>query len=137
MTLCYVVIVSLMKAEVWYRSRGDDLFMRNQYDEAIEAYTEALRMDKEMVACLVNRAACKLQIGDATGAATDATAAIDLLHHGGNIDSLARAHVRRGVAYAAMGELRKALDDFEAASNLRPKDEQLQKDVAALRAAQQ
>lgn len=110
--------------------------MRSQYDEAIEAYSEALRMDSEMVSCLVNRAACKLRIGDANGAVEDATAAIDILRRGGNIDSLARAHVRRGTAYAAMDDIRRALDDFEAASNIRPTDEQLRADLAALKAAQ-
>lgn len=84
-----------------------------------------------------NRAAVYLRIGKVAEALNDAALAVEQLRKGGNIVSLARAHVRKGAAHACLGQLRLALEQYETAAALCPELSTIASDCAALKKALQ
>lgn len=93
----------------------------DQFDDAIDEYTEALKHDKDYPPAYVGRAYCYLYSENWDLAVSDASAAL-LLY--GNVlheeKQKAAAYDSRGYAYAQGGKLDAALQDLNAAISLAP-----------------
>eukprot|EP01108_Squamamoeba_japonica_P009592 TRINITY_DN904_c0_g1_i2.p3 TRINITY_DN904_c0_g1~~TRINITY_DN904_c0_g1_i2.p3 ORF type:complete len:145 (-),score=44.90 TRINITY_DN904_c0_g1_i2:586-1020(-) len=92
---------------------GNALFVDEQYDEALEKYTEALALAPRHTDALVRRAQTKLSLEDAVGALADADAALE-------IDSTHdMAFLRRGAALLALKRPAEALVALEKGEAVR------------------
>jgi dyslexia susceptibility 1 candidate gene 1 protein len=141
---------------------ADVIFGDGRLAEAADKYTEALALIPVHVGCLSNRSACKLAMQDVEGCVDDCTAALDLLQAdvaaraairpgqsaSDNMNMLAsilppagsekrkswvlKTILRRGTAYAQLGRLDEAVDDYRTASGLDPKNETLKSDMNKL-----
>ncbi len=47
---------------MWIKEKGDSFFRRGNYEAAVNAYTEAIRLDPSNLTYFSNRAACFLQM---------------------------------------------------------------------------
>ncbi|CAN0522731.1 unnamed protein product, partial [Scytosiphon promiscuus] len=63
---------------VWLKGKGDDLYRGGDFLGAINAYTAALDADPKAAACLSNRAACHLRLGQASACVADCGAALEI-----------------------------------------------------------
>ncbi|XP_055512903.1 LOW QUALITY PROTEIN: outer dynein arm-docking complex subunit 4 [Leucoraja erinacea] len=110
-----------------YKSEGDRLYMRGEYEKAIQSYTHALQQESRNKNCLVARSRCHLIMGNTTAALQDAEAS-----------QMGRKDFYRGVLPKAEvtcmrnpGEFEPCVDLFysssEARSKLRPDDHGIQK----------
>jgi tetratricopeptide (TPR) repeat protein len=84
-------------------------------DEAIAAYSEALRLDPSNVTAMNDRGFASYMKDDLTGALRDFDGAIQMN------PTLADAYARRGRVHAAKGKLAFAVEDFTKAMELDPK----------------
>ncbi|XP_060192932.1 peptidyl-prolyl cis-trans isomerase CYP40-like [Lycium barbarum] len=88
-----------------------------------EAKSEYLRKTKSQI--LANSSACKLKLGDLTGALLDADAAI---YDG---EDNVKAFYRQGQAYLAMNAIDAAAESFKKALQLEPNNGGIKKELAA------
>ncbi|XP_053310788.1 protein unc-45 homolog B [Spea bombifrons] len=101
------------------KEEGNKYFQANDYDQAIDSYTKAIKLvkDKKVLAVLYrNRSACYLKKENYVQAATDATKAIDL--DGSDIKAL----YRRCQALEKLGKLDQAFKDVQRCATLEPKN---------------
>ena len=119
------------------KDKGADLFKKGNYEGAINAFTEGLKLNPHIPQLFSNRAACFLAMGENDKCVSDCTRALELFYPvvPSNYASRAKVFVRRGTAYANVGELGLAQQDFNAALKLSPDDEKLQEDYARIKAA--
>ena len=89
---------------------------RKQVDEAIEHYTEALKLNPQLVASYNNRGVAYNNKHDYERAITDCSKAIELN------PNYADAYTNRGLAYKGKGYFDCALADFNKAIDLTPND---------------
>lgn len=138
------------------KTEADLAFSNSDPSKAQALYSEAIEYLPEHVACLSNRSACKIALGDLTGCIEDCTKAIDLLQagvqHSANeqlSDSmlsmlhaiippagsekrkqwLLKSLVRRGAIYAQLNDLVSAARDYSLAVSLDPENKDLQADL--------
>jgi tetratricopeptide (TPR) repeat protein len=125
----FLEIVAMEKAHELKHS-GDSIFREGKdLDQAIQMYSDSLRLNPLSIACLSNRAACYLMQHSAAECVEDCTQALELLQR--DASSLGQEHgltffsigpaagspqrrawvvktlVRRGAAYLALGDLEK------------------------------
>ncbi len=119
------------------KDKGIELFKVGNYEGAINAFTEALKLNPALPHLFSNRAACFLARGEDNSCISDCTRALELFYPvvPSNYASRAKVFVRRGTAYANVGELGLAEQDFNAALKLSPDDERLKEDYAKVRIA--
>ena len=119
------------------KDKGVALFKAENYDGAVNAFTEALKLNPLLPQLFSNRAACFLAKGEDNSCISDCTRALELFYPvvPSNYDSRAKVFVRRGTAYANVGELGLAEQDFSAAMKLSPDDERLREDYAKIKIA--
>lgn len=119
------------------KDKGVELFKARNYEGAINAFTEALKLNPYLPQLFSNRAACFLAKGEDNNCISDCTRALELFYPvvPSNYASRAKVFVRRGTAYANVGELGLAEQDFSAALKLSPNDERLKEDYAKVRIA--
>jgi tetratricopeptide (TPR) repeat protein len=94
--------------------RGMLAFQQARYREAVDAFSDFLRIAPESVAALNNRAVARIRLGDARGAIEDYTRAIELSPNDPEI------YYNRGDARIAAGDPEGGIDDFPRAIVLRP-----------------
>jgi tetratricopeptide (TPR) repeat protein len=94
--------------------KGKACLEKNDYDAALAALTEAIRLDPKYVDAFISRGACKLAKGDRDGAIADYNAAVDA------DPKSAAAHAARGWCYAHNGDLDKAISEYSEAIRLEP-----------------
>src|SRR5262249_20941335 len=96
--------------------QGNDLVARGDFDGAIAAYSEAIRVDPRSTAGYLGRGVARYRMGQFTQAIADATEAIriDPRH--------APAYRNRGRDHAAACAWSKAVADFTEAIRLDPDD---------------
>lgn len=123
----------------WLKGKGDDFFRAGDYRSAINAYTDALEADAEMVSALSNRAACHLKLGALEECVKDCSDAITALERGpGGIQTqLMRLLARRGAALGQLGHYKISLDDFKQALELDPGSVELRRDAERVAILQQ
>jgi Flp pilus assembly protein TadD len=96
--------------------KGKICVAKGDFDSAIAAFTEAIRLNPKCLEAYGNRGAARLQRGDFDKAIADFTEVIHLNPKD------ARAYHARGLAYKKKGERSKAETDFAEARKLGYKD---------------
>jgi serine/threonine-protein kinase len=94
--------------------RGRRLSDEGRYAEARDAFSEAIRLQADFAAAWHNRGAVRGQLGDDLGQIADATEAIRLA------PQRAGYYNNRGLAYRAVKEFGRALQDYERSLELDP-----------------
>ncbi|KAJ7986147.1 hypothetical protein DPEC_G00347770 [Dallia pectoralis] len=119
----------------WLKDKGDRLFATGNYLSAINAYSLAIKINREIPALYSNRAACHLKLRNLHKAVEDSSQALDLLTPPvtGNAGARARAHVRRGTAFCELELYTEGLQDYQAALKIDPQNETLQADTHKIR----
>eukprot|EP00606_Chrysophyceae_sp_TOSAG23-5_P001312 GSChrysophyteH2.ASY1.ANO1.1430.1 assembled CDS len=124
---------------------ADKIFATGDVKNAARMYSEALDLLPVHVGCFSNRSACKMALGDTMGCIDDCSAALallqlkpdDMIGGGGGSEKRAswviKTVVRRGAAYAQLGKIDEAVDDYTLAASLNPSDEKLKKDLNNIR----
>ncbi|XP_073526665.1 protein unc-45 homolog B [Phyllobates terribilis] len=112
-----------MEDPIQLKEDGNKYFKANDYDQAIDCYTKAIKLlkDKKMLAVLYrNRSACQLKKENYVQAASDASKAID-------VDaSDVKALFRRCQALEKLGKLDQAYKDVQRCATLEPKNQTFQ-----------
>lgn len=119
------------------KDKGVGFFKSGNYEAAINAFSEAIKLNPSLPQLFSNRAACCLAMGEDDKCIQDSCRALELYYPVVPSNYLARTKVfaRRGTAYANIGELDLAVQDYSAAMKLSPNDEQLKEDHAILKKA--
>ena len=119
------------------KDKGIGFFKAGNFEAAVNAFTEALKLNPHLPQLFSNRAACFLATQQNDRCISDCTRALELFYPvvPTNYLSRAKVFVRRGTAYANEGELGLAMQDYNAALKLSPGDEQLKEDYAKLKLA--
>lgn len=101
---------------VWdYIRRGNRASDEARYEEALQAYAQAIKMDKENAMAYYNRGFVYDELEQYDKAIEDCSKAIEL------DPNYAQAYNNRGVTYKNMGQLEKAIEDYSKAIELDPK----------------
>ncbi|XP_068169712.1 dynein axonemal assembly factor 4-like isoform X2 [Antennarius striatus] len=121
----------------WLKDKGDQCFVSGDYLGAVNAYSLALRLHRDIPALYSNRAACHLKLRNLHKAIEDSSQALVLLTPpvAANAASRSRAHVRRGSAFCQLQLYAEGLQDYQAALRIQPDDEALQADTQTIRDA--
>jgi len=108
------------------KSRGNDLFRRGEYIEAVKAYTEALRHVPDSPVYCSNRAMAYLKAFRFEQAESDCNRAL-----GFDLSSADRvkALLRRGTARQHLYRVAEAAEDFRAALKLEPNNRQAREEL--------
>jgi len=101
---------------------GNEFFKCGKIEEAIKAYTRAIKLCKvsddkgKLTAAdiLANRAACYRQLYNPDACVADCTKAVEYNPYH------AKAYIRRGQSYESLEKMKLALKDFETACSLAP-----------------
>ena len=85
---------------MWLCDRGKEFFKQENYQSAINAFTEAVTMDPTCASAYSNRGACHLKMGYPLGCAADCLKAISLLQPACDANAKSRllAYGRRAAA---------------------------------------
>lgn len=90
-----------------------------------DAYKEKFRTI--YLSCYLNSAACKLKLGDASGAVEDCEEVLELDKNS------VKAYYRRGQASVSMKDYDKAMSDFQSALKLEPNDKGIRNEIAKVK----
>lgn len=117
------------------KDRGNEFFKTGNYEAAINVFTQALKLNHLLPSLYANRAACYLSTGNTEACISDCCKALELYYPvvPANVSSRAKVLARRGTAYAKEGDLDLALQDYDAAAKLEPKNSSLQEDYQNLK----
>ena len=119
------------------KDKGVGFFQKRNYEAALNAFSEAVQLNPYLPQLYANRAACFLALERMEECVADCCRALELYFPVVPSNHIARAKVfvRRGSAYAQIGQLDLAVQDYEAALELLPGDQELQEDCTRLRQA--
>ena len=119
------------------KDKGVEFFRAGNYEAAINAFSEAIELNPGLPQLFSNRAACCLAIGENDKCIIDCCRALELFYPvvPSNYASRTKVFVRRGTAYANIGRLDLAVQDYDAALKLSPRDEKLRDDCEQLKQA--
>ena len=116
-----------------HKERGNTHFKAQEFDAAIECYTQAIDVmppgATELAVFFANRAACFARIGEHEGVVDDCTQALELR------PQYTKALIRRALAREALDQPTEALEDAKAAAALDPADKTIAAAVTRLEAA--
>ncbi|CAH0728578.1 unnamed protein product, partial [Brenthis ino] len=99
------------------KNRANNFFKIQNYNRAIELYTEAIEKNPTNAVYFANRSISNLRLENFGYALNDASKAIDL-------DKFyTKAYYRRAAAYMSLGKYKLALKDFEYVTKVRPNDQ--------------
>lgn len=123
------------RSPLWLKDKGNDFFKKGNYVAAINAYSSALMLDSKIPMIYSNRAACHLSLKQYKECIQDCTCALEFYDPPvpANALSRCRALSRRGAAFFELEEYVSALQDYENAIKLDPKNEELKKDATRIR----
>lgn len=119
------------------KDKGVEFFKSGNYEAAINAFSEAIKLNPNLPQLFSNRSACCLAMREDDKCIQDCCRALELYYPvvPSNYLSRTKVFVRRGTAYANLGQLELAVQDYSAAMKLSPSDEELKEDHAKLVAA--
>lgn len=106
-----------LSAKQW-NERGSQLAQEQQWQPAIDAFTEAIKLEPKRSELLVNRAVARQKLGDWSGAEADCTAAATL-----NPEDT-RAFLQRAIARSEQGRNEEAFADASRAVRMEPENAQ-------------
>ncbi len=98
----------------WHLEQGNNFLQQGRYDEAIEEYTEAIRLDPQYALAYHNRGFAYDDLGQLERAIQDYDEAIRLN------PQWAEAYNNRGWTYEEMGQYELAIEDYTEAIRLNP-----------------
>jgi tetratricopeptide (TPR) repeat protein len=139
----------------YLKEKGNQFFKNGNYESALNAYTAALELDPSnvgfvffqlMFRYLSNRSACHLKLNSPSDAFKDTMMALDYLareeellkqqlieedaqDRSMRIRTKIKVYLRKGAAQLAMGNKKGAIEDYQAASNLDPSNEEIKKNL--------
>ncbi|KAM8866318.1 protein unc-45 homolog B isoform 1-T1 [Synchiropus picturatus] len=120
---------TMMGDPVLLKDEGNKFFQAGDIDKALECYTNAIKVckDKKVLAVIYrNRSACFLKKENYTGAASDASKAID-------VDAAdIKALYRRCQALEKLGKLDMAFKDVQRCATVEPKNKTFQETLRRL-----
>lgn len=118
------------------KDRGIEFFKAENYQAAINVFSQAISLNDSLPHLFSNRAACYLMAGDNERCISDCSRALELFFPvvPSNYVQRAKAFARRGAAYKNLSQLDLALQDYDAAVKLAPYDEKLKDDLERLKA---
>jgi dyslexia susceptibility 1 candidate gene 1 protein len=108
----------------WLKAKGDDFFRAGDTKSALNAYSAAIDMDAQFLACYSNRAACYLKMNLFVQCKLDCDFAIsktmeelpqrttDTAEQIKLLVSLVRLYLRRGSALCQLGQFQDSLNDY-------------------------
>ena len=119
------------------KDKGIAFFKAGNYEAAINVFSQAINLNKSLPHLYLNRAACYLSLGDNERCVKDCCIALELLFPvvPANYTARTKVFVRRGTAYANMGELELALQDYDGARKLSPDNDRLREDYERIKQA--
>ncbi|XP_045453104.1 serine/threonine-protein phosphatase 5 [Melitaea cinxia] len=99
------------------KNEANEFFKRQNYNRAIELYSQAIEKNPTSAVYYANRSISNLRLENFGYALNDASKAIEL-------DKFyTKAYYRRAAAYMALGKYKLALKDFEYVTKVRPNDQ--------------
>lgn len=113
----YSEAISLAPSAEVYNDRGIAYFDKRQWKNALDDYTEAIRLDPKFGEAYNNRAWTRFTAGEASQALADANKAVELL------PGKAYAWDTRGHVHEALKDRTAAIRDFRKALELDPKSD--------------
>ncbi|KAJ9078946.1 Palmitoyl-protein thioesterase 1 [Entomophthora muscae] len=99
-----------------FKDEANILFGAKKFDEAIEKYSEAIKLNPGVPAYYSNRAFAHTKVEAYGYAIIDAESAIEL------DPGFAKGYYRRGFANMALAKFKESLRDFKIVAKLRPND---------------
>jgi len=119
----------------WLADKASELFTSGDIQGAVNAYTLAIRIRPKMALYYSNRSACHLKLRNLYKCMEDASKALDLLNPPveQNAKLRLKSHVRRASAFCNLELYVEALQDYEAALKIDPKNKSLIEDAEKLR----
>lgn len=119
--------VSVEDSPMFWKERADALYKTREWRDSANAYSESIKRDGVFLTCVMNRAACYLQLGEYKRAIEDCTLSLTMLANtpASEITQeryralMTKLHARRGAAYCWNDELAKGLTDLKMAAAYR------------------
>uniref|UniRef100_A0A8C4XRB5 Protein unc-45 homolog B n=1 Tax=Falco tinnunculus TaxID=100819 RepID=A0A8C4XRB5_FALTI len=114
---------------VQLKEEGNKYFQANDYEKAVQSYTQAIKLNKDKALQAVlyrNRAACFLKKEEYAKAASDASRAIDI-----NTSDI-KALYRRSQALEKLGKLDQAFKDVQKCATMEPRNKNFQETLRRL-----
>lgn len=99
------------------KNEGNNLIKAERYQEAINAYTRAIELDRNNAVYFCNRAAAYNKLGDFNAAVEDCKKAISIDPH------YSKAYGRMGFAYASLNKHEEAIHCYRKAADIEPDNE--------------
>ncbi len=99
-----------------FKDAGNKFLQAGQFDEAINAYTEAINIDPTDHVFYSNRSAAYLSKGDASSARADAEKCVEIS------PNWAKGHSRKGAALHALKEYEEAITAYQTGLAIAPTD---------------
>ncbi|KAG0242327.1 RNA polymerase II-associated protein 3 [Mortierella sp. GBA43] len=113
------------------KDKGNELFKKGQYEQAIERYSASIALDPSNPVLPINRAMALLKLGRFSEVERDCTLGLKL-------DSKnVKAMWRRGIARRSLGRLDDARKDFEAALDIEPNNKAVKDELTKLQQLEQ
>ena len=110
----------------YFQKKAIELSNNGKYQEAVEAYTQAITLNSTYDVLYINRSYCFLKLGRFLNVIDDCTKAIGLnTKHD-------FAYINRGVAYHELGNHEQALSDYKQALALNPENGLTYYDISCL-----
>lgn len=113
------------------KNEGNDLFGRNEFDQALEKYSEALSLcpmkyTRDRAIIYSNRAACLMKMEKYEAAVQSCTKSIEY------DTNYVKPLVRRAESYKKLDKLEEALQDYQKILTLEPSNQQARKEAYIL-----
>ncbi|KAF7722026.1 Protein SGT1 A [Apophysomyces ossiformis] len=107
-------------------ARANDAFFDDDYDEAVQLFTEAIKADPTNADFLLRRCATYQKLNQLDKALTDASEALDKLESNQGARSLlARAHLQKGIVLHRLEKYAEAQVHLESSKELNPDEKTL------------
>uniref|UniRef100_A0A452VFW9 Dynein axonemal assembly factor 4 n=1 Tax=Ursus maritimus TaxID=29073 RepID=A0A452VFW9_URSMA len=119
----------------WLKDKGNELFAKENYLAAVNAYNLAIRLNNKIPLLYLNRAACHLKLKNLHKAIEDSSKALELLTPPvpDNANGRMKAYIRRGTAFCQLELYIEGLQDYEAALKIDPSNKIVQNDAEKIR----
>ncbi|BHF84248.1 Stress-induced-phosphoprotein 1 [Sparganum proliferum] len=117
-----------MSTSLDLKNQGNAALSQGKYDQAIEFYTSAIKLDEKNHVLYSNRSAAHAKVGQYDDALKDAEQCVSLN------PTWAKGYSRKGAALEFLGRLKEAEEAYLKAMDLEPSNEQFQESAMNVRA---